>query len=149
KMSIFGMVFCVLPGVTEVILAQDDSLWREAIEQGNKLREQAHYAEAEQAYLTALAEAEKFGPEDPRLASSQNNLASLYCLQARYAEAEKLCLNALALEEKILGPDHLELSSILNNLAEVYRVQSQFSKAEPLYRRSLAIREKSLAPRDP
>jgi tetratricopeptide repeat protein/NUDIX domain-containing protein len=46
--------------------------------------------EAEQAYLTAIEEAEKFGVEAPRLASSQNNLASVYYAQGRYAEAESL-----------------------------------------------------------
>jgi hypothetical protein len=54
----------------------EDSLWQKAITEGKQLRQQGHYAEAERAYLLALAEAEKFGPEDPRQAMTLNNLAA-------------------------------------------------------------------------
>src|SRR5262245_30683060 len=90
KIPIFSLIFCALSGRAGVRLAQEDSQWRKATEQGNKLRQAARYAEAEQAYLTAVTEAEKFGPDDPRLASSLNNLGSLYHAQGRYVEGEKL-----------------------------------------------------------
>ena len=75
------------------------------------------------------------GLKPPHLASSQNNLDSVYYAQGRYAEAESLIRRLWRLEEKILAPDDLELSSILNNLAKVYRVQGELAKAEPLYRK--------------
>jgi len=73
--------------------------------------EQGNYAEAEEHWKAALKEAENFGPQDPRLATSLNNLAEIYRAQGRYAEAEPLYQQALAIDEKALGPDHPEVAN--------------------------------------
>jgi WD40 repeat protein len=39
-------------------------------------------------FAAALTEAENFGPQDTRLATSLNNLASVYDSQGKYAEAQ-------------------------------------------------------------
>ncbi len=65
----------------------------------------------------ALKEAEGFGPQDPRLATSLNNLAVVYDDLARYAEAEPLYKRALAIREKALGPDQPRLAKGLYNIA--------------------------------
>ena len=75
-----GLVVCLL--IPNRSLAEDD-LWQKTIREGMQLREQGRYAEAEKAYRLALAEAEKFGPEDRRLALSLNNLAVLFADQRR------------------------------------------------------------------
>jgi len=72
-----------------------DSEWRRLNEQGNKLCESGQYAEAEKVLLSALAEAQKSGLADSRLATSQNNLAACYHAEARYAEAAELYERAL------------------------------------------------------
>jgi len=46
------------------------------------------YVDAERLWSAALEEAEEFGVEDLRFATSLNNLASLYQAQGKYAEAE-------------------------------------------------------------
>ena len=68
--------------------------------EAKKLRQQGRYAEAEQAHLLAVAEAEKFGPEDRRLALSLNELAALYHTTGRLREAEPLYRRALAIWER-------------------------------------------------
>ena len=50
----------------------------------------------------ALKEAEEFGPEIPRLATSLNNLAGLYRSQGKYAEAEPLYQHSLAISVRAL-----------------------------------------------
>lgn len=46
-----------------------------------------HYAEAEPLYRRALVIAEKaLGPEHPDVATSLNNLATLYYMRAQYAK---------------------------------------------------------------
>ncbi len=52
--------------------------------------QQGRYAEAEEQWKAGLKEVETFGPQDPRLATSLNNLALLYQAQGKYAEAEPL-----------------------------------------------------------
>ena len=92
------LLFC-----SSVPLAED-KLWQDNIDKGNKLQQQGRYAQAESAYSAALAESERFGPDDPRMATSQSNLAALYHVMGRYNEAEGLNLKALALYEKHSGP---------------------------------------------
>lgn len=101
-------------------------------------------AEAETTLRAALEEAEKFGPDDPRLAERLLDLAGLYRAHGEYAEAEPLYLRALGIQERALGSEHPRLAASLDALAAVYGTQGQHAHAEPLYRRALAIREKAL-----
>ena len=126
-----------------------DTAWEKYNKAGMKAYRQGQYAEAEKQWVSALKEAETFGPQDPRLATSLNNLAALYKAQGKYAEAEPLHLRALAIREKVLGPEHPQVATSLNNLAELYRTQGKYAQAEPLYKRSLAIKEKVLGPEHP
>jgi len=111
--------------------------------------QQAVYAKAEKLLLAALKVAKKFGAQDPRLATSLNNLAALYHTQGKYAEAEPLFRRSLAIWEMALGPEHPDVAQSLNNLASLYHNQGKYAQAEPLYRRALAIAEKALGPEHP
>jgi len=97
----------------------------------------------------ALEEAERFGPEDPRLTVTLNNLAVLYWAQGNYGAAEPLYMRSLTIREKALGPDHPDVATSLNSLAVLYHSQGNYGAAEPLFKRSLAIREKALDPDHP
>ena len=109
-----------------------DSAWERYMAAGRQANDQGDYDEAEKQVLRALQEAENFGPEDPRLAASLNNLALLYHGQGKYAEAEPLHQRSLAIQEKTLGPEHPNVAASLSNLAELYRAQGQYAEAEPL-----------------
>ena len=63
-------------------------LWQTCEDAGNKAYAQGQYAEAEQQFRSALAEAEAFGAEDPRLATSLNSLGQACRAQGRFDEAE-------------------------------------------------------------
>ncbi|MEE8199617.1 MAG: tetratricopeptide repeat protein, partial [Candidatus Acidoferrales bacterium] len=110
--------------------------WEKLIGGGMEAYERGRYAEAEKLWLAALKEAETFGGEDPRLATSLNNLAAIYDEQGKYAQAEPLYQRALAIREKTLGPELPELATSLNNLALLYDNQGKYAQAEPLYQRS-------------
>ncbi len=116
---------------------------------GIEAYQRSDYAEAEKQWSAALKEAEGFGPQDTRLATSLNNLAVLYRAQGKYAEAESLLKRALAILEKALGPEHPRVATALNNLALVYKAQGRYTEAEPLQKRALAIFEKALGPEHP
>ena len=126
-----------------------DTPWDRYNTAGGQAYEQGNYAEAEKQWSAALPEAEKFGPQDPRLATSLNNLAALYRAQGKYAQAEPLYRRSLAIREKALGPEHPDVAGSLNNLAALYRAQGKYAEAEPFYRRSLTIWEKALGPEHP
>ncbi len=123
--------------------------WESYITAGQQAYQQADYAEAEKQFEAALKEAEAFGPDDVRLATSFDNLATIYRAQGKFGKAEPLAKRALAIVEKALGPEHPHVSTSLNNLAELYRAQGRYEAAKPLYKRALAIREKALGPDHP
>ena len=58
-------------------LAQDLT-WEQYTVAARDLRAQNRYQEAEKLYLDALKRAEGYGAEDPRVATSLNNLGSIY-----------------------------------------------------------------------
>jgi tetratricopeptide (TPR) repeat protein len=123
--------------------------WETHVTAGAKAYQEGRYAEAEKSWVAAAKEAEAFGPEDPRLATSLNNLALLYHARGRYAEAEPLYRRALAIWEKAQGSDHPDVATAVNNLAELYLARGRYVDAEPLLRRALALREKALGPDHP
>ncbi len=117
---------------------------------GCYLYDSAQYALAEPLCQRALDIGEKaLGPDHPDVATSLNNLASLYDKQGKYAEAEPLCRRALDIKEKAFGPDHPSVANSLNNLALLYANQGIYAEAEPRLQRSLDIWEKAFSPRHP
>jgi len=127
-----------------------ETQWKKHMDAADEAYRQGHYGDAEKSIKAALKEAERFGPQDLRLGTTLNNLASLYEAQGKYAEAEPLDKRALAIEEKALGPEDPYVAIIgLNNLAELYHQQGKYAEAEPLHKRSLSILEKALGPEHP
>ena len=55
------------------------------------------------------------------MATSLNNLATLYYAQGQDAQAEPLFKRSLAIWEKALGPDHPDVTTSLENMATLYR----------------------------
>ncbi len=74
--------------------------WETHMAAGAKAYQQGNYPEAEKQFTAAVKEAEHFGPEDPRLATTLNYLGLVYDAQGKYAEAEPLYKRALAIVEK-------------------------------------------------
>ncbi len=70
-------------------------LWSTYMVAGVKAYQQGNYPEAEKQLGAALKEAEGFGPQDPRLATSLNNLAALCtaahrCHSWSYSEGSRI-----------------------------------------------------------
>ena len=120
--------------------------WEKYTKAGTEAYQRGQYAEAEKQFVAALKEAEKFGAQDPRLATSLNNLATLYINQGKYAEAESLLRRALATFEKAPGPEHPIVAVVRISLATLYINQAKYAEAETLFQRALATLEKALGP---
>ena len=92
---------------------------------------------------SAVEQAETFAPEDPRLATSLNNLAMIYHVQGKYTEAEQLYKCAIGVHEKALGPDDLDLATTLENYADLLRNMNREVQAFQMEARAKAIRGKA------
>jgi tetratricopeptide (TPR) repeat protein len=93
-----------------------------------------------------LVEAEKFGPEDRRVALTLNKLAGLYHSEDGSVKPNSLYRRALAIWEKL--PERMELASTLNNLARLCLDQEKYDEVVALSKRALGISE-SDAPNGP
>jgi tetratricopeptide (TPR) repeat protein len=111
---------------------------------------QGQYAQAEPAYLRALAIREKvLGPDHLHVSVTLRGLARLYAATGQSARAEPLYERALAIHEKALGPDDPAVATDLVNLAALHAAAGRNAQAEPMYLRALAIRERALGADEP
>ncbi|MGD0923458.1 MAG: tetratricopeptide repeat protein [Terriglobia bacterium] len=64
--------------------------WQKASAAGQKALQEGRYAEAQLHLTAALKDAEGFGEQAPRPATSLSNLAALYRAHGKYAQAKPL-----------------------------------------------------------
>jgi CHAT domain-containing protein/Tfp pilus assembly protein PilF len=130
--------------LTAVQASQTEEEVRRLVEQINKLRTEAKYAEAIPLAERLIEIVEKAaGPEHAVVAQLLDGLAELYRMTQNFVRAEPLYQRALAIRQKILGPDHPDVAVSLNNFALLYIQKSDYSRAEPLLQRALSIHEKT------
>src|SRR5438445_6773263 len=138
-----------------------DTAWQRYRDAGEQALRGHRFDEAEQQFLDALEQAERFGPEDPRLGETLFQLGRLYCgpgfRRPGQPQAAPLLQRALAIQEKALGPDHPDVAQSRLLLAQCYAGVGQparmpgstppdFAAAESQLRRALAILERAAAP---
>ncbi|MFN2398894.1 MAG: tetratricopeptide repeat protein [Gemmatimonadaceae bacterium] len=115
--------------------------WERHNEAGRRYFSQGEFAQAEQAFLSAISEARDLGGDDLRLAASLSNLGQLKFRTKELDDAEELFRRALGIRERVLGHEHHDIIPGLNNLAALYYTRGQLDRAEPLFRRALTIAE--------
>jgi len=87
---------------------------------GYYLNRQGRYSEVEPLYRRSLSIYEQqLGADHPYVATSLNNLASLYQAQGRYSEAEPLYVRSLAIFEQGLGVHHPNTVTVRRNLEQL------------------------------
>ena len=118
------------------------TLWDFYMQAGQDAYDRGDYDIAETHWLTALKEAESFGPQDPRLGTSLDRVATLHQAQGNYAEAEPLYKRSLAIREKTLGPEHPNVAQVLENYAGLLRETNREDEAAKMEARAQAIRAK-------
>jgi serine/threonine protein kinase/tetratricopeptide (TPR) repeat protein len=98
------------------------------------LQDQRDYDAAEPLLLEALGiHREVSGSLDPDLASSLDNLGTLYIAKGHIARAEAPLLEALAIRRKVLEENDPKIAFSLNNLANFYHDRAEYDKAEAMY----------------
>src|SRR5580704_886986 len=90
--------------------------WEQYNETGRRLFAEGDLAGAEDAFVAAIAEAERGGGDPLQLASSLGNLAQLKYQQKDHLRAEELFRRSLELREQSLGSDHPSVLTSINNL---------------------------------
>ena len=128
-------------------LGAEEMNWIAAKEAGLRALRNRRYAEAQQFYEVAAAEAEVFGPKDFRLGDSLADLAAVYNLQQSYREALPLYRQSMAIRLTVPSPDPLpDVTGMLEDFTTVlslaYFKDEEFDQAWGGYER--VITEASL-----
>src|SRR3990172_6314840 len=109
-----------LAALSSCSLFQGTPTWESETESGLSAFEDKEYDEAERHLAAALEFARGFGPTDPRLSKSVNNLADVYVAQERGDDAEKLRKDSGPAALLIGGRDHPNVAETLHRLGSIY-----------------------------
>jgi CHAT domain-containing protein/Tfp pilus assembly protein PilF len=121
-----------------------------AFDEGKRLTEAGHYAEAVPLVEHALELREAvLGRAHLEVATCLDLLGDTHRGKGGYAQAAPPLQRALAIREAALGKNHFEVAVSLNNLANLYKDQGLYARAEPLFERALAILEAALGKNHP
>jgi len=139
---VWACALCVL-SLFALPLTGQQGRWEELNARVEALYQQGNYVEATAVAQEAVRLAEaSFGPNDPRVATSLNNLAGLYRDQGKHSEAEPFFKRALAVREMALGPNHPVVAIVLDNYAALLRKINREAEAAKMEARANAIRAK-------
>ena len=153
--GVVGLGLLIMPGATHgAENTQADGpqtlLWEKLIERCNAVARQGRRDEALETAQAALRIAAKaFGPQDVRLAQSEELVAQHYDDLGEHAQAESFYHRALAIREQTLGSTHPTVATTLLNEAAAVVSRGHADDAEPLYRRALTIHAQRLPATDP
>ena len=129
------------------LLAQTDAIAAH-LKAANAARSQKQWAEAEKEGAAAIAEAEKLGPLNGRLADALQAAGYTCFLEGKYDRSELLYFRATEIAEPA-GTSQETLAYELDYLGSARLRQDKFPSAMAPYQRALAIREKLKGPDDP
>jgi tetratricopeptide (TPR) repeat protein len=109
---------------TEVLYSQLGTLYAKRVKSAKSIDRQKELTLAQEYLEKAIVLQTKFQKLD--LATSLNNLASLYESQGKYSEAEPLYLDALAMSERTLGANHPNTITVWDNLRHLQQQITSF-----------------------
>ena len=97
---------------------------------------------AEEFYLKSLKIRQNlFGENHSNVATSYNNLGSLYDNMGNLPKAEEFYLKSLKIRQNLFGENHSNVATSYNNLGGLHYNMGNLPKAEEFYLKSLKIYE--------
>src|SRR5260370_21888000 len=111
--------------------------WVERVREGDRLRSENRYDEAERAYIVARKQAETLGADELPIAITLNHIGYQYQMLGRLREAERSYAAALAVVERKSGPTSHNAVKLALDLSSAYLELGQVSRAESLICRFL------------
>jgi tetratricopeptide (TPR) repeat protein len=100
-------------------------------------------AEAEKLFAAAVAEQERYKPDDPELAPLLGNLATCYEQMGRLDKAALLYRRALSIKAKAKGVNEEEYATMHDSLGKIYMQEGKYKEARTEMIAALHILEKA------
>jgi tetratricopeptide (TPR) repeat protein len=124
--------------------AQEDDAWKNLVMKALYEASAKDLSKSEQTFQQALKEAERFGPEDPRVGTTLNSLGLVYREEKKYADAENSYRKALGILQKAYGNDSIDVANVSYNIATALFDQGHQPAAMPFLQRTLVTYENIL-----
>ncbi|MBI5597829.1 MAG: tetratricopeptide repeat protein [Elusimicrobia bacterium] len=118
----------------------DGTRWKGLLEDANAAAKEGRCDEAESSARAALAEAETFGPKDPRLAKTLH-IVGVFVKHGDRRESESFLRRALKVRESVPGNESLLVPTLIS-LAPILQSFGRSEEAEGLLKRAVDIDSK-------
>jgi tetratricopeptide (TPR) repeat protein len=140
-LGIAASAFVLAP---QVCGQEAEEMWKGLLTRALNEDNAHEYARAEQTFLQALHEAERFGSDDSRVATTLTSLGLNYRHQKKYVEAESSFRKALAIVEMQSEADSAEVADADLNVAAAMVDQGHQAAAMSLILKTIGIYESAL-----
>lgn len=138
-LTIVGIAVIFTIASPNVTLPADGTLWKTWRDAGIQAWQEGRLGIAEHLLIAAMEQAEKFGPEDVRMADTANDLAIVYATAGKITEAELLFRKSLAIGIRRFGAEHPTIGATMQNLGILYAMEHQYVAAEQLLKHALEV----------
>jgi tetratricopeptide (TPR) repeat protein len=98
---------------------QTEDTWKDLVSQGQHAAADNEYARAEQSFLKAVHEAERFAVDDWRVGATLQSLGQVYTAEKKFSDAESAYRRALEIAEKVDGDDGAEVANLTFGMASL------------------------------
>ncbi len=115
--------------------------WDQNNKDGLAALEKGQLDTAELAFLAALEQAEAYGRKDVRVATTCNNLASVYEGKEMYQQCLPLLNRSQRVFVAVYGTENPAVSTVLASIARVLMKQERFEEAAPILIRVIKIQQ--------
>lgn len=126
--------------------AREKSDWDKHIEAARKASQSGEYVSAQLYLKEALHDAEKFNPDDPRIANSFYELGLLELKLQNYASAKEALEKAVRIHEKFHGDSNMQVAESIYQEAVCCQQMGEQAEAEVLLKRVESIYKNSGVP---
>jgi tetratricopeptide (TPR) repeat protein len=126
----------------------DVLLWQLYIDMAEAAFSLGDLGQTTEMLLRAAEHAQRFGPNDERLAATLNRLGVVFFYQHKHGTAKALVERALGILEEI-NTDPTRKVTLLYNLIGIYDAEGNFAKAESICENARRILEEGPASREP
>ncbi len=93
--------------------------WKDLVTQGQHAAANNEYARAEESFLKALHEAERFAADDWRVGTTLESLGQVYTEEKKFGEAESAYRRALEIVAKASGDDSEDVTGVTFDIANL------------------------------
>ncbi len=121
-----------------------EDAWKDLVTQGQHAAGSNEFPKAEQIFLKAVHEAERFAADDWRVGVTLESLGQVYTTEKKFSDAEIAYRRALLIVGEANGDDSVEAANVKFDIASLMVAGGHLSEALVYGRKALSSYERSL-----